>query len=574
MRLKTKLGGLVAILLALLLGLAVMGLLTAGNSRSVLTSMAQRDLPLVTVLAEATAAQLQQTVWLYRGLLGGQLDSEAAVEEAGFEFEQLGASVAEKISLLRTRLEAALDRAEGEARTHIESNLEQLAVLESGFADLQADGKALLELIRAGDFMKAELRLPVVEIAVEDLISQLLAFNATIAADASASATAAAAGAEAATRNVLVITGLAFALALVMGLFIVRSVGTQLGADPQDLLEVTSDLADGKLLAREAGERQGVFRAVTRSIDRLREVVQSIKTASDQVGMASQQVLEGNADLSSRTQEQASSLEEVAASMEEMSGTVTQNADNAQHAESLAREARDKAHAGSEVVARAVSAMDRIEKSGERITEILELIQDIAFQTNLLALNAAVEAARAGEHGRGFAVVANEVRKLAGRSSTATTDIKELIQEINQNVADGTSLVNESGDMLEEIVTSVSGASDAVSEIAASSIEHSDGINQVKKAVIQMEEMTQQNAALVEEAAAASQSMGEQAEALRRLVAFFRLEEGVEEDDLADLEEEAEKVEKSDSGKAPRREPAEPVMETARLDDESEWTRF
>ena len=176
--------------------------------------------------------------------------------------------------------------------------------------------------------------------------------------------------------------------------------------------------------------------------------------------------------------------------------------------------------------------------------------------------------------GRGFAVVANEVRKLAGRSSTATTDIKELIQEINQNVADGTSLVNESGDMLEEIVTSVSGASDAVSEIAASSIEHSDGINQVKKAVIQMEEMTQQNAALVEQAAAASQSMGEQAEALRRLVAFFRLDDEVGEDDLENLEDASEQAEEEKPRKAPRREPAEAVMDTARLDDESEWTRF
>ena len=573
MRLKTKLGGLVTVLLILLLGLAVIGVLTAGTSKRVLSGVAERDLPLVTMVAEATASELQQTIWLYRGLLGGQLESEAAVEEASFEFEQLGTAVAEKIAALRDRLQQARQQAsDASVSSQLDEHLQQLDGVDAMFAELQQDGRELLDLIRDGDFMKAELRLPVVEVGVEDLIRSLIEFNAAIAGAARQSAAAAAEQAEASRQRVMVIAMLAVGLALLMGYFIVRSVDTQLGADPQELLNATQALAEGQLVGQVAAGQHGVYRAVNQSIERLREVVQAIQAASYQVATASQQVLDGNADLSSRTQEQASSLEEVAASMEEMSATVTQNAEHAQHADRLAKAARDKANTGNDVVSRAAAAMGRIDESGQRITAILELIEDIAFQTNLLALNAAVEAARAGEHGRGFAVVANEVRKLAGRSATATTDIKGLIKEINSNVADGARLVGQSGEMLAEIVTAARGASDAVSEIAASSVEHSDGISQVKKAVMQMEEMTQQNAALVEEAAAASQSLGGQAEALRKLVAFFRLRHEVS-DEMGKAEEEAAVTPAAEWTPEPSTGARGPRLESTEFDDD-DWARF
>ena len=254
----------------------------------------------------------------------------------------------------------------------------------------------------------------------------------------------------------------------------------------------------------------------------LASVITGINEGADAVGAASQQVMFGNTELSSRTQAQAASLEEIAASMEEMTGTVAQNADSASLADDLAGEAWQKASKGREAVTRTLDAMGDIGEAGERINEILELIKDIAFQTNLLALNAAVEAARAGEHGRGFAVVAAEVRSLANRSASAAKDIKTLVEQNTVSITTGLELATESADDLREIVEAVRKVSEIVTEIAASSREQTDGIDQVNKSVVQMESMTQQNAALVEEAAAASQSMSEQAEELTRLVAFFR----------------------------------------------------
>jgi methyl-accepting chemotaxis protein len=200
--------------------------------------------------------------------------------------------------------------------------------------------------------------------------------------------------------------------------------------------------------------------------------------------------------------------------MEEMTSTVKQNADNAGQANQLATAARDQAEKGGAVVGSAVKAMTEINESSKKISDIIGVIDEIAFQTNLLALNAAVEAARAGEQGRGFAVVATEVRSLAGRSATAAKEIKELIQDSVRKVGDGSLLVTQSGQTLEQIVMSVKKVSDIVAEIAAASREQSSGIEQVNKAVMQMDEMTQQNAALVEQATAASQSMADQAREL------------------------------------------------------------
>ncbi|MBQ0799908.1 MAG: hypothetical protein KBT63_11555 [Porticoccaceae bacterium] len=255
----------------------------------------------------------------------------------------------------------------------------------------------------------------------------------------------------------------------------------------------------------------------------LGQVISKARQTSTQVAVASSQVLGGNTELSSRTQEQASSLEEVAASMEEMTGTVDTNAENATRAAELAKGAKDLASDGDEVASKTVAAMQRIEASNTNIAEVLELIQDFAFQTNLLALNAAVEAARAGEHGRGFGVVASEVRNLAGSSAKAAKDIKAMINESVKNINEGTELVNNSGNTLRQIVSSSSDVSDLVSEIAAASQEQSAGIQQVNRAVVEMDSITQQNAALVEEAAAASEAMGVQAQQLKELVAFFQL---------------------------------------------------
>jgi methyl-accepting chemotaxis protein len=255
----------------------------------------------------------------------------------------------------------------------------------------------------------------------------------------------------------------------------------------------------------------------------LERMVGEIRQSSMTIGSGASQISQGNSDLSQRTQEQASALEETASSVEEMSSTVKQNADNARQANQLAATAREQAEKGGEVASKAVAAMYEINASSKRISDIISVIDGIAFQTNLLALNAAVEAARAGEQGRGFAVVAAEVRKLAQRSADAAKEISTLIKDSVDKVADGTRLVDASGKALEEIVQGVKKVSDIVAEIAAASQEQSSGIEQINKAISQMDEVTQQNASLVEEAASASESMDAQARVLMKQMEFFKI---------------------------------------------------
>jgi methyl-accepting chemotaxis protein len=268
----------------------------------------------------------------------------------------------------------------------------------------------------------------------------------------------------------------------------------------------------------EAG-KAGFFAVLAKGMNALMEstteLIRTVGTAAKEVATGVEEIAKGNVDLSQRTEEQASSLEETASSMEQMTSTIKQNADNAAQANALAAAARGQAEKGGTVVASAVSAMGEINVASKKIADIIGVIDEIAFQTNLLALNAAVEAARAGEQGRGFAVVASEVRSLAGRSATAAKEIKELIQDSVNKVEQGSTLVDQSGHTLAAIVLSVKKVSDIVAEIAAASAEQASGVEQVNKAITQMDEVTQQNAALVEEAAAAAQALQDQSASLQ-----------------------------------------------------------
>ncbi|MFL9906405.1 methyl-accepting chemotaxis protein [Paraburkholderia sp. RL17-337-BIB-A] len=257
----------------------------------------------------------------------------------------------------------------------------------------------------------------------------------------------------------------------------------------------------------------------------LTETVRTVRSGSESIATATRQIAAGNIDLSSRTEEQASALQETASSMEQLTGTVKQNADNARQASSLAANASEIANRGSAVVGQVVGTMGDINQSSAKIADIISIIEGIAFQTNILALNAAVEAARAGEEGRGFAVVAGEVRSLAQRSSAAAKEIKELIDTSVERVQSGSALVDEAGRTMTEIIGAVQRVTDIMGEIAAASEEQSSGIDQVARAVTQMDEVTQQNAALVEEAAAAASSLEDQAGKLRAAVAVFQLDE-------------------------------------------------
>ncbi|HVJ37852.1 MAG TPA: methyl-accepting chemotaxis protein, partial [Stenotrophomonas sp.] len=286
-------------------------------------------------------------------------------------------------------------------------------------------------------------------------------------------------------------------------------------------------IADGDLTARMDGEFHGVFARMrddaNATVSQLTNIVGRIQGASSSINLAAGEIAAGNSDLSRRTEQQAANLEETAASMEELTSTVRQNAEHARQANQLAIGAASVASQGGEVVNRVVTTMSEIEASSKRIAEIISVIDGIAFQTNILALNAAVEAARAGEQGRGFAVVASEVRSLAQRSANAAKEIKGLIDESVGRVADGSALVHQAGTTMGEIVASVQRVTDIMGEISAASQEQSAGIEQVNQTVTQMDETTQQNAALVEEATASARALEEQAGELREAVSLFRL---------------------------------------------------
>jgi methyl-accepting chemotaxis protein len=314
--------------------------------------------------------------------------------------------------------------------------------------------------------------------------------------------------------------------AIVIGLFITRSITRPL----DEAVQVATNVAGGDLSTKievktrdETGQLLAALKAMQ---DSLEKVVSRVRNGSESVATASAQIAQGNSDLSGRTEEQASALEETAASMEELSSTVKQNADNAKQANQLAQSASTGAVQGGEVVAQVVDTMKGINDSSKKIADIISVIDGIAFQTNILALNAAVEAARAGEQGRGFAVVASEVRSLAGRSADAAKEIKGLINASVERVEQGTVLVDQAGVTMTEVVSSIRRVTDLMGEISAASVEQSQGVAQVGEAVTQMDQTTQQNAALVEEMAAAADSMKIQAQELVQTVAVFKLAQG------------------------------------------------
>ncbi|MBP6818879.1 MAG: HAMP domain-containing protein [Ferrovibrio sp.] len=295
----------------------------------------------------------------------------------------------------------------------------------------------------------------------------------------------------------------------------------------RDIAATMEAMARGDLSRRVEGDYPGIFGELrdgaNETLEKLRDVVSRITSSATQVRDASAEISAGSQDLAQRTEAQAAALEETAASMHEVTTTVRQNAENAQAASNLSRDARDTAEKGGDVAQQAVAAVSRIEESARKIGDIVALIDEIAFQTNLLALNASVEAARAGEAGKGFAVVAQEVRALAQRSANASKDIKALISESNAQVKSGAGLVQQAGASLTEIVGAVKKVADIVAEIAMASSEQSRGLDEVNTAIGNMDEMTQRNGAMVEQTTASAQQMASLGQTLSEIVGYFRL---------------------------------------------------
>jgi methyl-accepting chemotaxis protein len=324
-----------------------------------------------------------------------------------------------------------------------------------------------------------------------------------------------------------VISGVIVVLCLGGGSFlIIGGVWRQLGGEPEYARDVMRHMADGDLsqdIQVAPGAEQSMLAAVRDMSRGLAAIVANVRTGTDSMTVASREIAAGNQDLSERTEKQAGSLEQTAGNMQALTDTVRQSAEAAAQANQLAGSAAAVAQRGGEVVSQVVSTMDEINTSSKKIADIIGTIDGIAFQTNILALNAAVEAARAGEQGRGFAVVAGEVRSLAQRSAEAAREIKGLIGASVDKVESGARLVQAAGSTMDEIVASVQRVSDIIGEITAAASEQSQGIGQVNASVVQLDQMTQQNAALVEEAAAAASSLEQQAVNLQQAVATFKL---------------------------------------------------
>ena len=407
---------------------------------------------------------------------------------------------------------------------YLQEGKDLLATLKQARAKYVASFGRVAQLVDAGD-REGATRLMITETlpaldALQQPIDKLNALQQKVVTASSAEVQAS----IAASRQLLLALGLTSVLIAVgFAMWVTRSITHPLREAVKLSQRVAQGHLDNHIAVNSRDECGQLLEALRDMNDSLTRIVSQVRQGADGMATATSQIAAGNLDLSSRTEEQASALEQTAASMAELTQTVKQNYDSGRHANQLAESASEVAVKGGTVVGQVVDTMEAINTSSKRIADIIGVIDGIAFQTNILALNAAVEAARAGEQGRGFAVVASEVRSLAGRSATAAKEIKDLIGNSVENVSQGCKLVEQAGSTMDEIVVHVRRVADLMREVTMASQDQSSGLDQINQAVGQMDQVTQQNAALVEESAAAAQSLEHQAKALVQAVSVFRL---------------------------------------------------
>ncbi|CAB3832104.1 hypothetical protein LMG26689_01005 [Achromobacter animicus] len=513
MKLGTRLAGGFAILLAMIMVMCIVGLVSLANINESVETLTQRSLTKERLIND-WARNIQSGVTRTTAIA-----KSADASLAGFFAEEAAAS-SRNSSALQQKIEPL-----------IESDEEK--VLWQGI------GKARSEYLRTRDgIFKAKQEgnvdaanktftqefLP----ATRQFIDNINRLSELQRADIDARAAEIEASYGTANLWMIVIGSIAVVCGLLMSVLLTRSITRPLSDAVRVARTVAANDLTSTIVVRSRDEIGQLMAALESMNANLASTVARIRTGVDSIASASGEIAAGNTDLSSRTEQQAASLEETAASMEQLSSTVKQNADSAKQANQLAAAASETASRGGATVSEVVSTMNAISASSVKISDIVSVIDGIAFQTNILALNAAVEAARAGEQGKGFAVVAAEVRTLAQRSAQAAKEIKVLIEDTVQKIGQGSGSAERAGATMQEIVSSVQRVTDIMGEIAAASAEQADGIEQVNRAVSQMDEVTQQNAALVEEAAAAAGSMQDQSADLTRAVSAFRLPGGAE----------------------------------------------
>ncbi|MGO4814346.1 methyl-accepting chemotaxis protein [Cupriavidus sp. 2MCAB6] len=508
-QIKTLLRGAMAMLSLLLILVGGAGLYGMSHSNDALQETYGNQLASAQALSETMLGTTRMRLALDRGVMPGDGDDgKAAVDRSMVFVDSAETAWKRYMALPQDAEEKALAAEFGRKRQEF---------MEKGILPLQ---KALIENNADGALAIAKKALPDLQRSLATAYEALQAFQIRTG-EANYNVSQDRFGQVRALSFALIALGLLVAVlcAVTLHRAIVRPVEEALG--------VFERIAAGDLTARitnvSRNEVGRMMQALVAMQESLSNIVAQVRGGTDSIASATQQIATGNLDLSQRTEEQASSLEQTAASMEELTSAVRQNSDNARQAGVLASDASEIALKGGDVVGRVVDTMNEINGSSRKVVEIIGVIEGIAFQTNILALNAAVEAARAGEQGRGFAVVAGEVRTLAQRSAAAAKEIEALISESGQRVESGTRLVAEAGQTMGEIVNAVKRVTDIMNEISAATQEQTSGIEQVNQAVTQMDQVTQQNAALVEEAAAAAGALEEQAQKLNGVVSVFRL---------------------------------------------------
>ena len=525
MKFSKKMSSQVVLMAVMISFIALIGFFSLSRLSTQLNEITNRALPLSHLLESIRNRHTEQSLWLYQALLDAELVDKEKFTTATDSFNELIGTIDKQFTMANAQINAILNETQSkDDRNLLTSFLEQLKLFKIQHDDYVVLGGNVLFTLSLGDMEEAEASIQEIKNQTHELNKNITTLNSQIVQFVNRSASLANDNAKYAMNSIAFFTLLALALSLLISFLIVSSITRQLGSDPSELLNITEDLADGKLKINAIQNVTGVNASIRKTVNVLNDILTGIKLSAKEVFTAAEQVSLGNMDLSQRTQEQASSLEEVSSSMEQMTSSVNQNAENAMQANNLAQEARLKAEQGGKVASQAVTAMNDINDASNKIANIINVINDIAFQTHLLALNAAVEAARAGEQGRGFAVVAHEVRNLAGRCQTSAKEIEDLLKDNVIKIQDGTNLVDKSNQTLDEIVLSANKVSNIVEEIAVASQEQSDGIAQVNQALLQMDDMTQHNASLVEQSAAASKAMGDQAEQLNTLVDYFTVD--------------------------------------------------